>query len=271
MTRPRANKWILLGALLVLLAQQVNAQRSAPVKLSVCYENEAVWPFISKSGSHVPSLNPGIIIELVAALDAMEERIQVDFFREPWARCQNHLRGGKADALVASYAPERKQLGIYPTMAGSLDSRAAIIVSDLCLYTQNTRPLTWRNKGFSRVPTLPLSIPANYSGMTLLKHHGMPFVQARSSYQAMKRVATGKASGTILFCPTGDRFLAKYPSLAANITRNAEVLEQRHGYLIFSALFYRRHKRLAHAIWKQMASIREDHAEALWEKYNKLE
>jgi len=256
-------------ALLFLLACAPGLAPAQPqqVTLRFVYVDTPLYPYYIGHGQLIPD-NPGVSIELVKLLEKKVPGLKVELARMPWKRCLLSLKQGSADALVASFRPERQENGVYPTRPdGRPDPSRRMETHNYVLYKRKSSTLSWNGKRFDRVDGA-IGAPLGNSIVEDLRGHGVTVEESQSFVNNLRKLLAGRLAGVATLETVGDFQLGR--SQYTEVVKMSPVLASKDYYLMFSHQFIDKHPRLANDIWKALAEIRTSYSTTLMFRYMKM-
>lgn len=236
---------------------------SQTITLRFAYEVEEVFPYYMGSGEATPP-DPGVTPEMLRLLEHEVPGLRVQLQRMPWKRCLVQLQDGEVDAVVASFKRERQQAGAYPMKGGEPDPALAIDVRAYYLYKAGDSALNWNGQQFAGLAGA-IGAPLGYSIVEDLQKKGASVAESRSAATDFQKLLLGRLAGVAAFEKVGDFHMRK--ARPGVVVRLGTALATKEYYLVFSHQFMRRHPTLAPALWRGLARIREQQADALFLKY----
>lgn len=216
-------------------------------KFVFCYENKSFPPHFFGESINVPNKNPGIMIDILRALDKKIDKININYIRQPWARCLNGLKQGTITAIVGSYSIKRASFSVYPTQNGVIDKTKAFDHVATCLIHSKKEKVIWNGKQFVSNKALSVAIPLGYSVKKKLESLNVSIYQTSSLDTAYELLKSNRVLMSIIDCNA-----KKIPEFATLIPLP---IREHHGYLIVSKTFYRENKKLSNKIWQVLANI----------------
>lgn len=246
------SKVPLLIRLLVILLAPAAAAQSAAVPLRFCYEDKPLEPFYRGYGADIPKKFPGATIEHLRQLAAAVPDVNLQLERSPWKRCLAKLQAGQVDALIASYQPEREQIGQYPMADGQPDPSRAFSQHQTCLVKKAESSWTWDGQRVSGIDSLVVARPLGYAPLIVPGPQQVIMHYTLSGTMDLELLRAGRIHAVTTLCK-----IAGQPVISSVIhDLGLQVLQpplhSNTGYLIFSKQFWQRHPQLAEALWRQL-------------------
>ncbi len=150
--------------------------------MTVCGIDIANPPFYRFTLSEPPvyEKNQGIAFDLIEAA-SLNLDIHIKIIRLPWKRCLVMLKNGRVDGVIgASYIPERKAYGHYPTTTtGQIDYSRIIYSNTYWLYS-NDKDVSWDGKTLRLPLGGSVATGLGYSSGSLLRNLGVEYQQEYS-------------------------------------------------------------------------------------------
>lgn len=220
-----------------------------PASMTLCYENESVYPWVLKDR---PGLNNIL-------LDAVEKKIGVKLEQvaKPWKRCQEEMKGGAVDGIFsASYKTERLELGIYPTAGDKADPSKAMMMDGYTLFRlKGNNNVQWDGTKL----TVPGSVGAQpgYSIIDQLKSLGAKVDDGgRTAEDNLRKLAAGRVDAVALQTLEGNNLMAN-AEFAEKIEKVSPTLVDKPYYLMLSKQFVGKYADFAKEIWDAVAEVRD--------------
>lgn len=236
--------------------------------LKFCYEDKQLRPYYFGNGADVPADLPGATIEHLRLLVSKTPELQLQFVRLPWKRCLQQLEQGGVDALIASYSPEREQIGRYPKQGNvstaKPDPQRAFSQHQTCLVTLPEATWRWDGEKFSGIDNVVIARPLGYAPLKTAAASHITVQESLSPTMDMELLYAGRVHAITSLC-----MVAGTPMEAPYLRKNQlrivyPPLYSSTGYLVFSHQFYQQHPQLAMQLWQLLAQVR---GEAIYQKY----
>ncbi len=234
-------------ALLITLASSSAVATNQSVELLFCYENKEFTPHFFGNSTLVPSKNPGVVVDILRALDIEETRVIIKFIRQPWARCLKDLESGNVSAVVGSYSIKRAIYGAYPRKENKIDLTRAFSNLSTCLLHQKTEKVRWDGEKLTFKSPITIAIPRGYKIIRKLEDMGFTAYITDSLDQAHKLLFFGRVAASISDCT-----FKNYP---ATITMNNTPIRNHYGHLILNRSFYNKNRLLSESLWDKLQKI----------------
>lgn len=241
-------------------------QASEITTLRFCYQDKTLPPYYLYSGV-VPSENPGASIEHLQALVKAVPKLQLELFRLPWKRCLAALQNGEADALIASYQPERLQFAHYPLQNGQPDAKRAFSAHATCFVSQPDAIWHWDGKQISGTDQLVVARPYGYAPIKLKNQDKLLMHYTLSGTMDLRLLQAGRVQAVTSLCEIAGKEIQSYNITNRGLKMVRPPISYNTGYLVFSLPFYAKHQAQADALWQQ---LQVNKAEAIYHKYIEL-
>ena len=243
----------ILICLCVLEVQADNGLTSNKVVLRFCYEDKALEPYYRGQGDQIPKEYPGATIEHLTELTAQVPGLELQLERRPWKRCLAKLQSGDTDAVVASYRPEREDIGQYPLKDHKPDPSRAFNEHHTCLVKKADSPWQWDGHQVSGIDSLVVARPLGYAPLLVVGPKQVTMHYTLSGTMDLELLQAGRIHAVTTLCQ-----IAGQPIISSVISeRGLQVLQpplhSNTGYLLFSKQFYQQHPLQAEALWHQLA------------------
>ncbi|WP_152087806.1 transporter substrate-binding domain-containing protein [Pseudoalteromonas sp. A25] len=202
-------------------------------------------------GLTVPSVRPGVSIEVLQMMERQIEGLNIQFVREPWQRCLHDMKRNKVDAVIASYRPERSQYMVFPTTeSGELNTSLALNQFGRCLVGDKVfiDELKTTKDSFS------LAIPRGYSSANSLSDTRFVKVDTLSQLDAFDLVNKRVVDATIGLCMINGKAVKAFP-YAKKLHAFYPPFDTSFGFLTYSKLFFENNEGLAKQLWQQLAQF----------------
>ena len=248
----------LIVLLLVSLAPGLKA-------MTVCYENERYWPYISSADTETSEL-PGLLVELVV-VTAERLKIDLELQRMRWKRCLENLEQGLIDAAFAMiWTKERDSRYAFPkTEDGVIDHSRALWQGDYSVFVYKDSQLNWNGQTFSGVK-YGLSAPPGYVAYRKLEQLGVLYQSELRPQNGLKMVSMGRLDGYVI-----ERLIGNWMIREQGLENVNERFEQSfmHDYwfIPFSLEFRQNFPGFDQLFWDELATVRMEQQERLVEKY----
>lgn len=249
---------LLLLFSLAMLPNMAVSSPKKPLKFTFCYENKTLLPHFTGVGRHVPAHNPGAAIEVLQALNASVDLIDIHFVRFPWKRCLSDLRHGDIDGVIGRYSDDRAEFAVYPRNSeGELDFTKSMINTETCFIYNRRVPLTWDGNTLKFGRALTISVPGGYELINDLRNKGANVYEAENVNIAHRLLFTGRVDASVSNC--------KLKNLPHGFVQNPIPVVSNPGFLVFSQHFYHRFPEHAEVMWN---ALRDVDKKAIYEKYS---
>lgn len=266
------NSFVLTFVLTMLTAGDLHAAQSAnaldkPVALRFCYEDKPLEPYYRGAGALVPKDFPGATIEHLSQLTAAIPGVSLQLERLPWKRCLSKLQAGDTDALVASYRPEREQLGNYPMLDGKPDPHRAFSEHHTCLVKKADSKWTWDGERVQGIDSLVVARPLGYAPLIVPGPQQVSMHYTLSGTMDLDLLQAGRIHAVTTLCRIAGQAVVSSVISDLGLQVLQPPLHSNTGYLVFSKQFSARHPQLTEALWNQ---LRVNKAVAVYRNYLKL-
>jgi polar amino acid transport system substrate-binding protein len=241
-----------LFSLLAAFASHAAAPQNPGLNLRFCYEDKPLEPYYRGHGDVIPKDYPGATIEHLYQLTAAIPGVTLQLERRPWKRCLAKLESGETDALVASYRPEREQIGNYPMLDGQPDPSRAFSEHHTCLVKQADSRWTWDGERVSGIDSLVVARPLGYAPLIVPGPQQVTMHYTLSGTMDLELLRAGRIHAVTTLCK-----IAGQPVISAAISDlGLQVLQpplhSNTGYLMFSRQFYQKNPQIAQELWRQL-------------------
>ena len=242
----------LLCSLTVIDVHADDTTATNSVVLRFCYEDKPLAPYYRGHGAVVPKDYAGATIDHLTELVAQVPGLRLQLERRPWKRCLARLQSGDADAVVASYRPEREAIGQYPLRDGKPDPSRAFSEHHTCLVKKTDSPWRWDGERVSSIDSLVVARPLGYAPLVVPGPKQVTMHYTLSGTMDLELLQAGRIHAVTTLCQ-----VAGQPVVSSVISeRGLQVLQpplhSNTGYLLFSKPFYQRHPEQAEALWQQL-------------------
>ncbi|MFI8608097.1 substrate-binding periplasmic protein [Pseudomonas sp. NPDC077649] len=181
---------------------------------------------------------------------------RVEFVALPWRRCLQAAISGELEgvATVAATAELRRSLAL-PLHHGGEDPARALGEIDTVVIKRRDSRVAWDGARFSGLHS-PVQHEAGLSALgARLKQLGLPARDiAHSPEQLLHMLVQRRAEVALVLEPRAGELLAR-PEFQA-LQRLPEPFLQRHIYLGFNRVFYRRERKALQRIWQEIGHTR---------------
>lgn len=231
------------------------------VAVRFCYQDEALYPYFTGSGTDVPFERPGATIEHLQYLVAKVPQVSLSMQRLPWQRCLKYLADGKVDLVVANYNVIRRSIGVYPPVPtgaaadAAPDAKFALTRQDICLATVKRLAMRWNGKNFSGMNKVTVAHPQSKMALPPSEQMKMVPYPLQDYSLAPELLLEGRIDAMAINCKI--RGLDSIP----NELKHPEfvvlqpALYQHRGYLLFSHPFYQEHPDIAELLWQTQQAL----------------
>lgn len=219
-------------------------------------EDRDNFPYYLGNSAELSAYTPGVAVELLN-LTAEKLGVEARFVRMPWNRCKNSLKYGSVDGIfMASYAPEKRTLGLFPMRAGRPDPDKRMAMVPFCVYTKKSSNLIW-NGGYFNQPVVRIGAPLGYAIVDELRAMGLTADESPDTEHNFKKLLLDRLDAVIAPEMAGDEVLKKHPEAFAGITKMEKPFATKPYYLMLSRQFSRREPELAAKFWDVLEKIRK--------------
>jgi len=207
------------------------------------------------SEGRLPTKKPGWFVEL-SRRAATQCGANVDFVFMPWSRALKKVESGKVDAAFnSSYEADRAEYGVYPVKDGKPDENRASKHYAYLAYVMrgsNNETLAEGDKiqGHRIVAERQASIVSE------LKKRGANVYETASFLTMLRMVANGRVDAAVAIEDDMDGVLGQNPDLAQLIIKLQPPIQKKVGYVMFSKIFYKDHRKLVECFWSTSAQLR---------------
>jgi polar amino acid transport system substrate-binding protein len=225
---------------------------AAPVKpLVLCYEDVMQRPWSTPSGD-------GLNFEL---LRRVEKQLGEHFvyLPKPWRRCIEELRTGAVDAAIAAAdAPERRRIGIYPTLPGGAVDASRAVGSDYAhVFLRVGGNASWDGKRLV-APNNDVAVQSGYLVGNLLRERGFHVSeQAKSADEGLRMVAAGLVDVAVLQGIEASHLVRSDPRFQGVVRQAPQPYAVFMLYMPFNKAVYERDPRRIEAIWRAIGTVRQ--------------
>jgi polar amino acid transport system substrate-binding protein len=225
----------------------------AAVPLKFCYEDKMLTPYYLGVGSHVPIERPGASIEHLQLLVQKVPQLQLELIRMPWKRCLAAIANNDVDAIIASYRPERTDIGRYPMLAQRPDPKRAFAEHHTCLVSRKDAQWSWDGQKIIGTEEIVIGRSLGYAAIPSPKGQTFHMHYTLSGTMDLDLLKKGRINAVTTLCNINNQ-----PFIARFITdRDLKVLQpplyRNTGYLVFSHQFYQQHPKLSELLWQQLS------------------
>ena len=251
------NSSVLTFVLTMLTAGNLQAAQSAialdkPVALRFCYEDKPLEPYYRGAGEQVPKDFPGATIEHLHQLTAAIPGVPLQLERRPWKRCLSKLQTGETDALVASYRPEREQIGNYPMLDGKPDPSRAFSEHHTCLVKKADSTWTWDGERVRGIDSLVVARPLGYAPLIVPGPRQVSMHYTLSGTMDLDLLQAGRIHAVTTLCKIAGQAVVSSVISDLGLQVLQPPLHSNTGYLVFSKQFSARHPQLSAALWREL-------------------
>lgn len=241
--------------LCVVLPSKAMAATAEPqVLLRFCYEDKPLEPYYRGSGSEIPPKDPGATIEHLQQLTAQVSGITLQLERRPWKRCLAKLAQGDIDAVVASYRPEREDIGVYPLQDHLPDPQRAFSEHQTCLVQKKGSGWHWDGEQVTGLETMVVARPLGYAPLLVPGPKQVLMHYTLSGTMDLELLQAGRVHAVTTLCRIAGQSVVSPNILQHDLQVLTPALHRNVGYLLFSHQFYRQHQPEAAALWQQLAT-----------------
>lgn len=239
--------------LLCMLAGPLGATAApaAPRALVMCYEDVVQRPWSTPSGE-------GLNFELMRRVEKQVGE-QFIYLPKPWRRCIEELRTGAVDAAIgAADAPERRLIGVYPTLPdGAIDPSRAVGHDYAHVFLRVGGNASWDGKRLV-APNNDVVVQSGYLVGNLLRGRGFNVrEQAKSADEGLRMVAAGLVDVAVLQGLEASHLVrsdARFQGMVRQAPQPYAIFQL---YLPFNKAVYARDPRRIEAIWRAVGAVRQ--------------
>lgn len=220
--------------------------------LRFCYEDKSLEPYYRGQGTLVPKDNPGATIEHLQLLVSKIPGLQLQLERRPWKRCLAKLQSGETDAVVASYRPEREDIGVYPMLNNQPDPQRAFSEHQTCLVQRAGSSWRWNGQQVSGIDSLVVARPLGYAPLLVPGPKQVLMHYTLSGTMDLELLQAGRVHAVTTLCKIAGQSVVSPNILERGLKVLTPALHSNVGYLLFSRQFYQRQRAEAEALWQQL-------------------
>lgn len=235
-----------------LQAAQATTPAKSAVALRFCYEDKPLEPYYRGHGAQVPKDYPGATIEHLYQLTAAIPGISLTLERLPWKRCLSKLQAGETDALVASYRPEREDIGNYPMLDGKPDPSRAFSEHHTCLVKKADSQWTWDGERVQGIDSLVVARPLGYAPLIVPGPQQVSMHYTLSGTMDLDLLQAGRIHAVTTLCKIAGQAVVSSVISDLGLQVLQPPLHSNTGYLVFSKQFSARHPQLSAALWREL-------------------
>ncbi|MEW5736205.1 MAG: transporter substrate-binding domain-containing protein [Thermodesulfobacteriota bacterium] len=219
-------------------------------------EDRDNFPYYLTNGAGLSPYTPGTAVELLT-LTCKKLGVKAKFVRMPWNRCKNSLKYGSVDGIfMASYAPEKRTLGLFPMKAGRPDPDKRMALLPFAVYKKKSSNLIW-NGGYFNKGEVRVGAPLGYAIVDEMRAMGLDVDESPDTEHNFKKLLLDRLDAVIAPELAGDQVLKKNPKEFAGIVKMDKPFATKPYYLMLSRQFSRREPDLAARFWDVMEQVRE--------------
>lgn len=220
--------------------------------LRFCYEDKPLEPYYRGQGAIVPKDNPGATIEHLQLLVSKVPGIRLQLERRPWKRCLAKLQQGETDAVVASYRPEREDIGVYPMLNQQPDPKRAFSQHQTCLVQKAGSNWHWNGHEVSGIESLVVARPLGYAPLLVPGPKQVLMHYTLSGTMDLELLQAGRVHAVTTLCNIAGQSVVSPNILQRGLKVLTPPLHSNVGYLLFSRQFYQQQRASADALWQQL-------------------
>ncbi|WP_430457006.1 amino acid ABC transporter [Rheinheimera sp.] len=235
-----------------LQAAQPTTTAKSAVALRFCYEDKPLEPYYRGHGAQVPKDYPGATIEHLYQLTAAIPGVSLTLERLPWKRCLSKLQAGETDALVASYRPEREDIGNYPMLDGKPDPSRAFSEHHTCLVKKADSQWTWDGERVQGIDSLVVARPLGYAPLIVPGPQQVSMHYTLSGTMDLDLLQAGRIHAVTTLCKIAGQAVVSSVISDLGLQVLQPPLHSNTGYLVFSKQFSERHPQLSAALWREL-------------------
>lgn len=222
------------------------------VVMRFCYEDKPLEPYYRGQGALVPKDNPGATIEHLQLLVSKMFGIRLQLERRPWKRCLAKLHQGETDAVVASYRPEREDIGVYPMLNNQPDPKRAFSQHQTCLVQKAGSSWRWNGHEVSGIDSLVVARPLGYAPLLVPGPKQVLMHYTLSGTMDLELLQAGRVHAVTTLCNIAGQSVVSPNILQRGLKVLTPALHSNVGYLLFSRQFYQQQRASADALWQQL-------------------
>jgi polar amino acid transport system substrate-binding protein len=219
--------------------------------LKFCFEDVPQRPWTMPDGT-------GLNFELLHRVEKLAGENFV-FLPMPWKRCQEEVRNGELDGIVAAAeSVERRQYAVFPTLAnGALDASATIYEDQFNVYQRTGSAAAWDGKTLSS-PNRPVAVQSGYAVVTAMLHDQniQTIGTIKSAEDGLRFLVDGIVDVAVLQSIETEYLRREDPRFKGTITAAATPYVILPLYLPINHLTYERDPKRIHAIWNAIRTVR---------------
>ena len=234
------------------------------IGLKFCYEDKTLYPYYLGQGFAVAEKKPGATIEHLQQLVAQVPQLRLELQRQPWKRCLAALQLNEVDAVVASYRPDRADIGRYPMLNAKPDPKRAFAEHHTCLVSRPDATWRWDGKNLIGINEIVIGRPLGYAPLRSPPGQKFQMHYTLSGTMDLDLLEKGRIHAVTTLCQiSGIPFTAR-PIRQKGLTVLYPPLYGNTGFLLFSHGFYQQHPLVAEQLWRALASNR---GSAIYQRY----
>lgn len=230
-----------------------------------CYEDIELYPNFVGSGSKVPTVAPGVSIDLMKLIGD-KVGLDVKFVRFPWKRCLVLLEIGRVNGVIASYSKNRLAFGKFPMAFGIPDKSRRISTAGYYLYQLEGQPPLWDGESFAQTEGL-IGAPLGYSIVDTLRGQGVKVIEAGNAIGLLYMLKRGRVSAVAAPGQATDAVIKRAPEYFSGITRSNKPLQVKPYYIMLSNQFVKKSPQKAEEIWSATKLLRESVSDQIIQQY----
>jgi polar amino acid transport system substrate-binding protein len=226
--------------------------------LRVCMNEVVQPPWRLADATGQKPANRGLDYEFLQMLgERTGLRITIDL--QPWRRCLADLKAGVHDAvMVASFTPERDEMGLYPKKDGAPDESLALRLDTYNWYVRATDDVRWDGKTLTLPPASLVGVQTGYSVAALVRQLGFEVDEAaRTPLANLEKLQLGRVSAAALLSGQADAVLASNSRLRGSVRKLEPLLQERANYMVVSRAFEASGKYPVDRLWIEAAAVRD--------------
>ena len=217
--------------------------------VTICYESKGYPPF---SYQQQNQKQRGLLVDLVTTA-AKQAKIDVNFIRAPWLRCNKLLEQNKVQATFAMIrTEEREQLFAFP------DEQLAASERNRYLWLARYPIFIQRNKAIdfnSYQPNFGIGAPLGYVVSQQLADKGWLSPIQYNAEQGLAMVAANKLDGYVVEQSVGQHILKRL-QLEQEVSASTWALVEAKWHVVFNQAFYNDNQARVELFWHQLNQLR---------------
>ena len=236
------------AACALMLSAALGSAHAAPLR--ICYEDVPQRPWTMPDGS-------GLNFQLLQSV-AGQTNDRFEFLAMPWKRCLENLSRGEVDAAIGTTdAPERRAIGVFPTLPnGQGDASAALYEDNDNVFLRVHGAASWDGRKLA-VPKGAVTVPRSYYLGDTLRRQGYTVDDGiKSAEEGLRRLSGGGSDVAVLLGHEAEA-LARAPEFASYVAEEPAPYDTVQFYMAASRAAYDRDPKRFEAIWAGIRRVRQ--------------